>query len=245
MSTEPKSASVGTTPAAPQTSTPVVATDTPGAPSIPTPPPGTPAQAPQQPQTPGGQTSTGTTALTSDGKPAENKAPETKPAEVVDFKPRLPDGFQVNEPAMSALKDIVTKDGVKPEVAQKIVDLHVKLEQERQQAEAERYTSQNQAWMSSAQSDKEYGGEKFNDNLAIARKAIERFGHDGLAERLGRILESTGLGNEPDFIRFMYRVGKGFADDSVAGTTSGAGAAATSGGVKRPEDMYPNTNFST
>lgn len=222
MSTEPKSASVGTTPAAPQTSAPVVSTGTPGAPPVDSPPPGTPAQAPQQPQTPGGQEPTGKTALTEEGGKAANTNSE--------FVPKVPEGFKTDDPVLKSITDIAKADGLKGEVAQKIVDLYV----EQQKAAVERWTSQTQEWMTGAKADKEYGGEKFDANLSVARKAIAKFG----SEEFGKLLDATGLGNHPEMIRFVYRVGKGFADDSVAGTT-GAGAADVSSEDAKLRAMYP------
>lgn len=226
MSEEAKSASVGQTPAAPQTTTPVVPTNTPGAPTIDSPPSGTPAEAPQQPQTPGG------TALT---KGAEGDKPaESKPEAAGEFTPKLPEGFDANDGVLKHIEEIAKADGLKGEVAQKLVDLYVQQQQQAVKQAEERWTSQNKEWMDGAKADKEYGGEKFDANLTVARKAIAKFG----TPELKQLLDTTGLGNHPELIRFVYRVGKGFADDSVAGTT-GAGAGEVSGEEAKLRAMYP------
>lgn len=230
MSTEPKSASVGTTPAAPQTSTPVVPTGTPGAPPIDSPPPGSPTEAPDQPQTPGGQRET-KSALTADDK--EPASSETKPTES-EFVPKLPDGFAADDKVLSSIKGIAKADGLKPEVAQKLVDLYVQQQQEGLKAVQEYRTKQNQEWIASAKADKEFGGEKFDANLRHARKAGELFWDDDLK----KFFDETGIGNHPAMIRAWVKVGQRIADDSVAGTT-GAGAAETSSEEAVYRRMYP------
>lgn len=187
------------------------------------------------------KTETTATTATALGGTTATEAPKTDgttptQAASTEFTPKLPDGFTADDPMLKSIVDIAKADGLKGEVAQKLVDLHVK----QKQAEQERWTSEVQAWQANAQSDKEFGGEKFAANLEVAKGAIKRFGEGGLNERLVKILDTTGLGNEPDFIRFMYRVGRAFADDSVAGTT-GSGAGEASGTEAKLRAMYKNS----
>jgi hypothetical protein len=87
-------------------------------------------------------------------------------------------------------------------------------------------------WAVRAKADKEFGGDQIDANLAVARKAMEL----GTPE-LKTLLNDTGLGDHPEIIRWMYRVGKTIKqDEHVSGerrTTTERSAQA----------FYPNSNM--
>lgn len=89
-------------------------------------------------------------------------------------------------------------------------------------------------WLADTKADKEIGGDKLDENLAVAKKARDAFATEGFRD----FLEQTKLGNHPEMVRFMHRVGKAMSEDSLV--TPG-------GGTKTPEmsaaqRMYPNMN---
>jgi hypothetical protein len=70
-------------------------------------------------------------------------------------------------------------------------------------------------WFTASQTDKEFGGEKLEQNLGIAKKALDSFG----TPELKQMLVSTGFGNHPEVIRAFYKIGQAMAQDSfVAGS---------------------------
>lgn len=77
---------------------------------------------------------------------------------------------------------------------------------------------QAKEWRAAAEKDSEYGGDKLEENLAIAKKSVKEFGSDGLRELLD---DPNGVGNNPEFIRFMYRVGKAVSEDRFVGSNQG------------------------
>ena len=60
--------------------------------------------------------------------------------------------------------------------------------------------------------DKEWGNAS-EQNLSIAKKAISEFGGNELRE----YLDSSGLGNNPELIKFAHRVGKELLEDHAIG----------------------------
>ena len=100
---------------------------------------------------------------------------------------------------------------------------------------AERQTEQVAAirkdWFEASKSDKEFGGEKLEQNLGIAKKALDTFG----SPELNQLLVSTGLGNHPEVIRMMYRAGKAIGEDTFV-----SGGGSTTPSVK---SFYPNSNM--
>jgi hypothetical protein len=68
-------------------------------------------------------------------------------------------------------------------------------------------------WLNEAKADKEIGGDKFDANIATAKKALETWGSKELAKQL----DQTGLGNHPDLLKFLVRAGKALQSGDVLG----------------------------
>jgi hypothetical protein len=64
-------------------------------------------------------------------------------------------------------------------------------------------------WRQQATTDKEFGGDQLNANLAVAKKAMDAFG----TPELTKLLNESGLGNHPEVIRVFYRAGKAISED--------------------------------
>jgi hypothetical protein len=69
--------------------------------------------------------------------------------------------------------------------------------------------------------------------LDVAQKALKQFGD----EKLVAFIEAWGLGNQPDFVRMMVKVGKAIGEDGFVKPPSAGG-----GSGVRPTDgqvLYP------
>ena len=66
-------------------------------------------------------------------------------------------------------------------------------------------------WLKETQADPEFGGENLKANLAIASRAMSK---EIATPALRKLLDDSGLGNHPEVIRWMYRVGKHMVPDS-------------------------------
>jgi hypothetical protein len=64
--------------------------------------------------------------------------------------------------------------------------------------------AQRDAWADAAQSDPEIGGAAFQRELDYAHQALKVYGTPELHEAL----ESTGLGNHPELIRLLSKIGR-------------------------------------
>lgn len=127
------------------------------------------------------------------------------------------------------VKDTAKALDLTQEQAQQLVELGIK----RDQLMHERVQAESTRWLNELPSDKEFGGEKLSENLAIAKKAIDTFG----TPELKQILEQSRLGNHPELIRAFYRAGKAISQDNrfVAG---GSGNAPAKGDPASA--LYPN-----
>ena len=144
----------------------------------------------------------------------------------------VPDGVELDAEVLGEFTGIAKELNLPQEAAQKVTDLGVKLAQ-KWAAESQQATSDMLAdWKVQAETDKEFGGDALPANLAVAKKAIDQFGTPELRE----LLDVHRLGDNPEVIRFMFRVGKAISEDTfVAGgkTTPVADAAKT---------LFPNMN---
>jgi len=155
-------------------------------------------------------------------KPADDKG--TKAPESYDLK--MPEGVELDTAAAEEFKGIAKEYGLTQEQAQKVADIGAKMVQR----QAEAHQAQVQTWVDAVKTDKEIGGDKLNENLAIARKTIDTFG----SPELKQMLNVTGIGNHPEIVKMAYKIGKAISDDGFVrgGNTSSPRSAA--------EIMYPS-----
>jgi len=187
------------------------------------------------------QTDATNEAKPADGdKPAEGEKPEDDkpqgaPEEYAEFT--LPDGVEFDAELGGDLKTFAKEQNLSQEQAQKLADLGAKQLQKFQAAQADAVAQAREAWQSEARADKEYGGDKFDESLASAKKAVDAFA----TPELKTLLNQTGLGNHPELIRFMVRAGKAISEDRFDG---GRGVT-TSTTQSTAQRLYGNTTSKT
>lgn len=140
----------------------------------------------------------------------------------------MPEGVALDTAAADEFSSIAKELKLSQADAQKVADVGAKMAQRQQ----EQHAKQVQTWVDSVKTDKEIGGDKLDENLAVARNAIKTYGTPELKE----ILDGTGLGNHPAFVKAFYKIGLTLkTDDIVRGGT-------TTGGEDPAKKMFPNMN---
>lgn len=171
--------------------------------------PGTSTPNPGEQQAPAGAESGQANA-----QPTAAPAQTTPPAEV-DYKFEMPEGIELDKNGVEEFTAIAKELKLPADAAKRLVDLEVK----RVQAGQEQHLKLVESWAESVKADKEIGGDKLNENLAVARKAIDTFG----TPELKGFLESTGLGNHPEIVKMAVKIGKAISEDSfIRGQPKGA-----------------------
>lgn len=167
-----------------------------------------------------------------EGEKAEgDKKPEGAPEEYEDFA--VAEGVALDAEAITEFKGLAKELGLSQADAQKVVDLGPKMLEKWQAKHAEAITTTVAKWAEDARADKEIGGDKLNENLAVAKKALDAFG----TPELKTLLNESGLGNHPELIRLLHKAGKAISEDGyVGGKRDGAG----NGGAK---SFYSNSNM--
>lgn len=80
-------------------------------------------------------------------------------------------------------------------------------------------------WPEMIKTDTELGGEKYNETVALASRAFKATA----SPELQKIIRDSGLGNHPEYVRQMARIGRMMAEDTVI--------AGRSGGVSKPKPV--------
>lgn len=143
----------------------------------------------------------------------------------------MPEGMTVNADTLDRFKPVMKDIGLNQEQAQKLATSMAEYVQAQQQAQVDAFTQQKSEWIDQAKADKEYGGDKFDESIGIALQSVDKFGTPELKD----ILNDYGIGNHPEVVRFMYRVGKALKED-VPGTGQSVQAKRD-----RASILYPNS----
>lgn len=137
-------------------------------------------------------------------------------APAADIDVKLPEGVAPDTALIDEFKPLAKEMGLDSPKAQKLVDLFVKAQGAQAEKMQAAVTQQQEQWVTAVKADKEFGGPALDANVKVAMRAIDKFG----SPELKSLLNQSGLGNHPELVRFAYRIGKAFAEDSVAGSSS-------------------------
>ncbi|WP_300379626.1 hypothetical protein [Henriciella sp.] len=145
------------------------------------------------------------------------------------FEFTTPDDVQMADETLEGVKSLAAELGLDNEQAQKIVDLGSQLSQRWASEIQSQHEAQVSEWGEQAKADKEIGGDKFEQSLADAKAAYDKFA----TPELTGFLNESGLGNHPEVIRLFARLNKQVGDDTLV-----AGQPAPSGPKTQAERLY-------
>ena len=165
-----------------------------------------------------GQQGEGTNAPAGEAaKPVEGAKPtdETKPEgapEKYEFK--APEGKEYDSAVLDSFSSAAKAANLSQDAAAKLLESMAPTLATRQ---AEQVKAIQTGWAEASKTDKDFGGEKLQENLAVAQKALTAFATPDLR----KLLDETGLGNHPEVIRAFVKIGKGMSEDSFVAGKSG------------------------
>lgn len=159
-------------------------------------------------QAPAAATEQATEGANAQAKPedAGTKVDGEKPADapiVYDFT--APEGVELDASAVERFKAVAGDLKLPPDSAQKVVDLYADI----RKSETEAFAKQVETWGEETKADKEFGGDKLPESLAAARKVIDQFG----TPEFKSLLDSSGMGNHPEVVKLLAKVGKAISED--------------------------------
>lgn len=161
-----------------------------------------------------------------DGNPAETTDADDQSADG-DSKPegapesyefKAPEGTTFDSKFLEVYSEVAKELNLSQDNAQKMIDRLSPVIESQQMARIEAVRNE---WAETSRTDKEFGGDKLNENLSVAKAALDKFGTPELKE----LINKSGMGNHPELIRFFYRTGKSIMPDTfVAGNQAGKSA---------------------
>lgn len=151
-------------------------------------------------------------------KAKKDKEGEGAPEAYVDFT--VPETVKLDGDALEAFKAQAKTDNLTQAQAQGYVDAAVKLSEKWAADQAVAVDSLKAGWRTATSADKEYGGDKLTESLAVAQKALKQFG----SPELNELVVGAGLGDHPEFVRLMYRVGKAVSEAPIVNGGKPAGS---------------------
>ena len=175
---------------------------------------------------------------------AAGKAPEGAPETYAEYK--VPEGYII-DPEIKTEANALFKDAnLNQEKAQKFVDFFVAKTSEALRAPYEAYQNTRKEWRAQTEAHPELRG-KLNvggEVLTTVAKALDSLGDPQLASDFRAIMDTTGAGDHPAFIRTFYRMAQRLTEGShVVGrgpAQSGQQRPGT-GDVRTPaQDLWPN-----
>jgi hypothetical protein len=142
-----------------------------------------------------------------EGKDGKEGKEAGAPEKYEDFK--LPEGMQADPTTMGKFAEVAKKHGLTQEAAQEMVNLGAQMQAGNAESIKAAIQAQGEAWGKEALADKEFGGEKFEENLAVAKKGLDQFA----TPELKNLLVQTKLGNHPEVLRAFFRIGQAISED--------------------------------
>lgn len=142
-------------------------------------------------------------------QPEAKEEPEGAPESYEAFT--VPDGAEpLDEGVVTAFGEAAKQANLSQQAAQGLLDKMTPALAEARQSQMQRFTEE---WAKASMSDEEFGGEKLEENLAVAKRAYQRLAPPELRE----LLRDAGLEAHPDMIRTFYRAGRALSDDRFVG----------------------------
>jgi hypothetical protein len=171
---------------------------------------------------------------TTGGEPASGDTPgeDGQPSQDTYADFAIPEGMTLDESVLSEAAPLFKEMGLNQEQAQQLVDVYAKQVQAGMQQQIDDFNQLKNDWRDQSMNDNEFGGDKFDESVKIAQSAIAKYG----TPEFKQLLEDHGMGNHPEVVRFMVKVGNTLKED-VPGTTGDNPAPAKD----RASIMYPDS----
>lgn len=146
------------------------------------------------------------------------------------YEIKLPEGVALDDEIFGEFSEYAKGKKLTQEDVQQHVDFAVKLQQKWLGAQQEAWKKVTEQWVTEAKNDPDFGGAKFNENLAAANQLLTAIGEPGLVDDLAQ----TGMANNPRLFRALVKLSKHVTPDKFV-----TGAAPVAGEKSLAERMYP------
>ena len=133
----------------------------------------------------------------------------TTPPDKYEFT--VPDGSLLEPAAVERIAAYAKAQGLSQTQAQALVERESAAAAAIKEGQVALVEDKKGEWMETAKTDKEIGGDMFPKNAELAKRVVARYFTDAFKEAL----ENTGLGNHPELMRGLVRIGKSMTEDQL------------------------------
>ncbi len=151
-----------------------------------------------------------------DGDGSKEATSEAEPAPIKYEDFTAPEGVEISEADMTRAKDAFAEARLPQDQAQKYLDLHLSEVQRRvdelQKHQFDQWMETRKGWQNAFKADEEIGGNRTETTLKAGKSLIAKYGEPGLIDALN----DTGVGDHPEFIRFLARLSEAHQETSKA-----------------------------
>ncbi len=145
----------------------------------------------------------------------------------------LPENVELIDDKLKEFQAISKEMNLSQKGAQTLIDKHVAVISEIQEAQNEEWAETRKEWREATKTDKEFGGQKLKASMAYAKAALNAFGN---TEFIG-LMDDFGLGDHPEVVRFLVLAGKAVSEDSLM---PGGHPSSGDSGKTQAERMFPS-----
>lgn len=178
-----------------------------------------------------------------EAKTETKSEPGKVPEKYADFT--VPEGFTLNKEAVEAALPVFKELGLTQEQAQKLVDIQTAREATLSKSNQGDYASMRKDWRDEVLADNTLsaGGKVKPEVLQTIGRAIDGLGDAKLAGEFRQVMDTTGVGDNPAFVRTIFKLSQQVTEGRPV-----QGKGPSSEGQKAPDAkpasiataMYPN-----
>ena len=154
----------------------------------------------------------------------EDDGDEANIPDEYDFTEAMPEGMEMDQGLAEAVSPVFKELGLTQDQAVTLTKAYAEHIQAAADQQAQQINDMVSGWVETAKADKEIGHAAWKESVDYANKVIREF---GTPELVNDVLVQQAMGNHPEMIRLLSRIGKAISDDSlVTGTATDTGDAA-------------------
>ncbi len=143
----------------------------------------------------------------------------------------MPEGVEMDAALAEAATPVFKDMGIDQAGADKLTGMFASWQNNQVNDAAKAFGEQLDSWAKELKSDKDFGGDDYEENSGIADLAVEKLG----SQELRDFLQASGGCNHPAVVKFMWAVGKLVSEDTPGGGDQGG---EKEGSIE--SRMYPN-----
>lgn len=151
-------------------------------------------------------------------KEAEKTAGETKVVPET-YTLKLPEGSALDQAQVDAVALFSKENGLTNDQAQKVLEQKSVAVADFAKKQNDNYEAVKGQWLEACKTDTDFGGEKLKESVLLANSVIGKYGSQALKDNLN----ATGLGNHPELLRMMVRIGREMGSDKLVQSGEGGG----------------------